>query len=312
MLVITHTHEEGTLIDGTSKGDGTAAALKANRWRWGRSIGSWYIPHSRDKRPDHYRINATATALREAGFEVDLELDESVRSTAEVEADKIARADARAEALAAKAGRKAAAEQEAWAKSDRAHAALPEGGEPIKIGHHSEGRHRRAIERSWDSLGRAVEAGRDTKEAERRAEVAEKATAVRYGVVQVANRIEKIRGEIRGIERTLNGYTRHRGSPYEEQVPPAEGRRREIQEAMLAEQKDAEAYWQSIRDQQIADGLATNYDKSTIAKDGTVKIRSGWMKVKRANAKTVTVESGCGFDLKYTYAEIKDYKAPEA
>jgi hypothetical protein len=75
--------------------------------------------------------------------------------------------------------------------------------------------------------------------------------------------------------------------------------------------RDAEAYWQSIRDQQIADGLATNYDKSTIAKGGAVKIRNGWMKVKRANAKTVTVESGCGFDLKYTYAEIKDYKAPE-
>jgi hypothetical protein len=237
MLVITHTHEAGTLIDGTSKGDGTADALKANRWRWGRSIGSWYIPHSRDKRPDHYRINATATALREAGFEVDLDLDESVRSTAEVEADKAARADARAEALAAKAGRKAAAEQEAWAKADRARDSLPEGGEPIKIGHHSEGRHRRAIEKSWDSLGRAVEAGRAAKEAERRAEVAERASAARYGVVQVANRIEKIRAEIRGIERTLNGYIRHRGTPYEEQVPPAEGRRREVQEAMLAEQE---------------------------------------------------------------------------
>lgn len=312
MLVITHTHVEGTLIDGTSKGDGTADVLKANRWRWGRSIGSWFIPRSRDNRPDRYRIDATATALREAGFDVDLDLDETVRSTAEVEADKIVRAEARAEALEAKAGRRAAAEQEAWVKSDRARDSLPEGGEPIKIGHHSEGRHRRAIDKSWNALGRAVEASKATEEAARRAEVAGKANAARYGVVQVANRIEKIRTEVRSVERTLNGYTRHRGSPYEEQVPPAEGRRREIQEALLEEQKDAEAYWQAIRDDQIADGRATSYDKSSIAKDGAVKIRGSWMRVKRANPKTVTVESGCGFDLKYTYAEIKDYKAPEA
>jgi hypothetical protein len=33
MLTITHTHAEGTLIDGTSRGDGTAEVLKANGWR---------------------------------------------------------------------------------------------------------------------------------------------------------------------------------------------------------------------------------------------------------------------------------------
>jgi len=30
MLTITHTHAEGTLIDGTDRGDGTAEILKAN------------------------------------------------------------------------------------------------------------------------------------------------------------------------------------------------------------------------------------------------------------------------------------------
>lgn len=312
MLVITHTHAEGTLIDGTSKGDGTAEVLKANRWRWGRSIGSWFIPRSRDNRPDRYRIDATAKALREVGFDVDLDLDETVRSTAEVEADKIARTEARAEALEAKAERKAVAERDAWAESDRARDSLPEGGEPIKIGHHSEGRHRRAIDKSWNTLGRAVEASGATAVAEHRAEVAAKANTVRYSVVQVANRIEKIRAEIRGVERVLNGYIRHRGSPYEEQVPPAEGRRREVQLTLLEEHKDAEAYWQSIRDEQIAEGRATNYDKSSIAKNGAVKVKGSWMRVKRANPKTVSVESGFGFDLKYTYAEIQEYKAPEA
>ena len=39
-LTIPHTHESGTLIDGTTRGDGTADALKATGWRWGRSIGA--------------------------------------------------------------------------------------------------------------------------------------------------------------------------------------------------------------------------------------------------------------------------------
>lgn len=312
MLVITHTHAEGTLIDGTSKGDGTAEALKANRWRWGRSIGSWFIPSSRDNRPDHYKIETTAKALREAGFEVDLDLDETVRSTAEVEADKLARQEARAEALAAKAERKAAEEDAAWAKSDRVRDSLPEGGEPIKIGHHSEGRHRRAINKAHNALGRAVEAGRVAEDAQRRAEVATKTNAARYSVVQVANRIDKVRAEIRGVERLLNGYTRGRGGPYEEQVPPVEDQARDYQLSRLEEWKDSEAYWQEIRDAQIAEGRATNYDKTTIVKDGAVKVRGIWMRVKRANPKTVTVGSGYGFDLKYTYPEIQDYKAPEA
>lgn len=38
---------------------------------------------------------------------------------------------------------------------------LPPSGEPIKVGHHSEGRHRRAIERSWDNLGRSVKASEE-------------------------------------------------------------------------------------------------------------------------------------------------------
>ena len=106
MLTITHTHEAGTIIDGTSKGDGTAEILKANRWRWGRSIGAWFVPNSRDHLPKSALIEGTAAALREAGFEVTTEIDATHRSTAEVEAGKIERQAARVDALDAKAERK--------------------------------------------------------------------------------------------------------------------------------------------------------------------------------------------------------------
>lgn len=312
MLVITHTHAEGTLIDGTSKGDGTAEALKANRWRWGRSIGAWFIPRSRDNRPNHYRIDATVRSLQEAGFEVDLDLDETVRSAAEVEADKITRQNARTDALTAKAERKAEKEEAAWAKSDRARDSLPEGGEPIKIGHHSENRHRRSIEKSWDALGGAVAATRAAEEAHRRAVTAAKTNAARYSVVQVANRIDKIKAEIRGINRLLDGHTIGKGGPYEEWMNPVTGSAREYQLSRLAEWTDSQAYWQGIRDQQITEGQASNYDKTTVTKGGSVKIRGRWGIVKRVNPKTVTVATDVGFDLKYTYAEIEDHQAPEA
>lgn len=109
MLSITHTHEAGTIIEGTAKGDGSAAILKANRWRWGRSIGAWYVPNSRDRLPQHHIITRTAAALEAAGFELaPLEIDLTTRSTAEVGVGKIARQADRVAALDAKADRKAA------------------------------------------------------------------------------------------------------------------------------------------------------------------------------------------------------------
>lgn len=43
-------------------------------------------------------------------------------------------------------------------------------GEPIKVGHHSEKRHRALIERNWNRKGKSVEFAEKAKEAERRAE----------------------------------------------------------------------------------------------------------------------------------------------
>lgn len=91
MPTITHTHAAGTVIEGTSRGDGSAEILKPNGWRWGRSIGTWFVPNSRDHLPNPGKISRTADALRIAGFVVDNTVSTEHRSTAEVETDKIAR-----------------------------------------------------------------------------------------------------------------------------------------------------------------------------------------------------------------------------
>ncbi|SEE09458.1 hypothetical protein SAMN04490240_4828, partial [Rhodococcus pyridinivorans] len=79
MLTITHTPTAGTIIDGTSKGDGTAPILKTAGWKWGRSITAWYIPHSRDRAPHLARIEHTAAALRAAGHDVETDIDTTLR-----------------------------------------------------------------------------------------------------------------------------------------------------------------------------------------------------------------------------------------
>ena len=63
-LRIEHTEKEGTLLHGTSRGDGAGQVVKALGWRWGRSIDAWYLPRSRDAAPRRPLIELTAARLR--------------------------------------------------------------------------------------------------------------------------------------------------------------------------------------------------------------------------------------------------------
>ncbi len=314
MLTITHTHHEGTLIDGTARGDGTADILKANGWRWGRSISSWFVPQSRDHLPKWHAIRRTRTALEEAGFEVTENIDQTTRATADVEAEKAQRQADRVDALEHKADRKSAAEDAAWAREERAVAALPEGGEPIKIGHHSETRHRNALAKADTATRRAIAATDDADKARDRAEAARATTAGRYAPVTVANRIAKIGADIRRAERriTEDHYDDQRG------YIPATDAQKEARAARLAPQlaelRDQLAYWEEIRAEQIASGKAGNHSQATIQKGDRVRIRGYWYEVARANPKTVSIvtleREGRSFTMTTPYAEIQAKQRP--
>lgn len=308
MLTITHTPTEGTQIDGTAKGDGTASVLKAHGWRWGRSIGCWYVPHSRDRQPKTHIIDSTTSALQAAGFTVATEVSHELRSTAEVEEAKIQRQAERAEALSAKAERKAATAAAAWHRSDAAAEALPWGGEPVKIGHHSETRHRNAIAKAHRTIGAALEADRETAREQQRAEAAATTTRARYSVQTVANRIEKLKAEERGIQRSLDGHTAGQGTPYAREVPAATGDYRERLETSLAATRDSIGYWEGVRAGQVASGEATVHSRETIAKGDAVKVSGQWREVVRVNAKTVSVATGYSWTDRVLYAHIQDYR----
>lgn len=302
-LTIRHTHETGTILEGSTKGDGSSEALKAaGGWRWSRHLGAWYIPQSRDKDATEWKITRARIHLQTAGFDVQVEIDNTARTYAEVEADKRARLKDRAEALDAKADRRAADAAAAEAKRLDALARVPEGGEPIKIGHHSEGRHRKAIDRAWDTLGQSVAATKEAEEAERRAEACRANIDYREKPVAVARRIERIRVEAGKWQKSVDSI-RARGEVSERHE---EGLRRELEKL---------AYWEEIHAQHIADGLFKVYTKDTVKTGDYVKIRGRWELVHKANPKTVAIDVSATFHLppgshhlKYDWLEVQDHK----
>lgn len=206
-LAITHAAAEGTLIDGTSKGDKSIPVLKSNGWRWSRNLGAWYVPRSRDTAPKWHVINATAEALRSAGFTVDIEVDDTYRPTTEVEADKIARQEDRVDALTDKAhtlaAREEAADQRAHELADR----VPFG-QPILVDHYSAPRMRKHYEKVHKASRDALDAYRATQRAAGRADVAAKATEHRYHPNVVARRIEKLKADQCRTQRAIDGHER--------------------------------------------------------------------------------------------------------
>lgn len=314
MLTITHNHAEGTQIDGTRRGDGTNEILKATGWRWSRTLGSWYLPHTRDHAPKTWAIDNTARALETAGHQVATQIDDQARPTTEVEADKIARQDERADRLADKAAQVADAADGANQAAHELAGRVPFG-QPILVGHHSEGRMRRHYQQVENTQRRAVELVQQADDAANAAAAAAHTTAARYNAVTVGNRIEKIEAEIRDIRRTLDGYTRvyfvaADGTRHGDTFPPASGQHRERLTARADELADQLRYWRQIRADQIAAGTATNYGPDTIAKGDAVKIRGSWYPVVRVNKKTVSIPSIVGGSWTDTspYREIQDHK----
>jgi hypothetical protein len=209
-LTITHTPADGTLIEGTTKGDGTAAIFKATGWRWARTLGTWYVPRTRDHGPNPTLLHATTDRLRAAGHDVAVQVAATRRSAAEVEAATQERARARAAALDA-----TALAARAWAA--RTESAQQAAGDRLPDnGHHSEPAHRRAIERADAAMRRSIDADQAATEVTRRAEVAAHTSSTRHNPVTVANRVDRLEAEFRSAQR--QGRTAEQAAELVDQV----------------------------------------------------------------------------------------------
>jgi hypothetical protein len=304
-LTIRHTSAGGTLIEGTARGDGSADVLRANGWRWGRSIGTWYVQRSRDRAPDLYRIERSAAALRAAGFTVTVEVDATPRDQVQAEDARAERLEERADALDARAARRAG---EARARTDAAHRTMDliPVGQPILVGHHSERRHRRDLARIDANLRAGAEAGREAERAAAAAATARAHMDRREDPQTVARRIERLAVDLRDVRRKLAGTSRN-GMEYGQR---AEGLHREQLEASAAHLVAQLDHWRQVRADQVAAGDVREWSAVDFEPGDLVLVRGTWRTVARVNRLTVSVETGYSWTDRVEFHRITERRRP--
>lgn len=195
-VFITHDPPSGTLAitDGKPE-EAIIGALKDGGFRWSRSIQKWYLPRTRDRSQSDRDLDWRSSKIEAVGATVGTRICNDHDTAERREERRQERADDRAVRAAERAlvAKKKAEEAEA-----RTHN-MPLGGEPIKIGHHSQRQHERAIERSARSMRRAVETMQAANVAEGRARTAAR-NAGPEKPEKTWNRIEKLSKEIRNLQ----------------------------------------------------------------------------------------------------------------
>ncbi len=314
MITITHTAAEGTLVHGTSRGDGTNEILKPLGFKWFRTLGLWGIPRSRDRQPDTYRIGRAVEALRAAGHTVTEDIDAGHRPVAEAEADLAQRQDDRAAALDDKAQRRAAAADAAWQAEQHASQLLPPFGQPIYADTAGGRRLLRNVERAHTATRRALDATADARAVAERAETAAEAADRRHNPVTVKNRIDTMEADQRRDQRILDGYrrvvARTATTEYADEFGPATGDYRERVIARMTQRADEIPYWKGIYAEQQAAGIASSYSRDNIAKGDYIRYCGSWWPVVRVNAKSVSIRphEGATWTNTVAYHKIQGHR----
>jgi hypothetical protein len=227
--------------------------------------------------------------------------DADRESFAERQAGVRERADRRAERLSDSARRHAGVAEGASRQVHRMLDVMQ--GEPIHVGHHSEGRHRRDIARVDTLMRRSIGESEYAGHLASRARHAEHVASGEHTRAFIQNRIDEVEALLRDVQRKIERYE------------PEPGQRAYVEHlaTMKAEYEDRLGYW---RGEMEASG-GVSYSRETVKPGDLVLIRGRWEPVVRANAKTVSVpfwigEKQASWTLKYSYAEIREHRPQTA
>lgn len=284
-IAVSHAHAEGTLVRGTSRGDGTAELLRSHGLRWSRTLGAWYVPRSRDTLARPAVLEAIQAGLAAAGFDVVVTVDNARRPTAEVRQDWAERSSLRAEVLAERSERLAVQSDAAEAAARAISARIPLG-QPVLVGHHSQRRHERDLDCIGKNWARAAAQEADSRQASRRAsESRARARELSAPSPQfAARRLREVEAECRRISRELTANP----------VAAEEWRARMVlRRDQLLEQLE---YWRGQVGEGAAAGKAitAEWGRANIRPGDLVRFRSRWLEVVRVNRVSVTVPSSLG------------------
>ncbi|WP_228183997.1 DUF3560 domain-containing protein [Streptomyces anulatus] len=285
MIIIRHTRSEGTLIEGSSKGDGVYEAVRPHGFRYFPSIGQIGIPGSRDRAASKGKIKGAATALREAGFKVEtITTEDDRRPVAEVEAERNMRSEARAAHYAEQADQAQANSTHLDEQARQRRAAVPPG-QPTMPGHHSYKADIRSRYRTHRMEGKAIEEGRRAAYFAGKAQAAESHQQHRNDPAVTLRRIAGLETQLRRIHKWLNGQS---ASGYKRSLSPESVAEMRREEEETAEQL---TYWRTVVAQAEADGF-TVYGPSHFGNGDYAQIDGRWYEVLRVNAKSLTVPGG--------------------
>lgn len=308
VIRIVHTRAEGTLIEGSTKGDGVWDIVRNHGFRFSRHVGL-YIRNSRDKTANRSRINAAADALRDAGFTVEVDIDDTTpgRSFADAEAERTQRAEERADRYGRRASRNTAAGEARWQRTRGRMAAVPPG-QPILAGHHSERGHRRLLDWADNQDRKAVGEMRKGKYWAERAQAASDHQKHRESVGTTRRRIDRLEADRRRIVRRLEeGWTREYapdatlpdGAEVLDTYPDGSrvcrvlptGDAKAVREADLAQLDDEIAYWRGVLAEAEQRGVKL-WSRDDFTKGDFVIYHETAVEVIRVNAKTLTIPWG--------------------
>lgn len=291
MITIEHSHAEGTLVHGTDRGDGTNRVIKATRdgWRFSHNIGvdgAWYLPRSRDRHPEVGRIDRLAAALRQAGYQVEVRVDDSPRATAEVEADRTGRDAGRALRYAELADARHTGGAARLDDVRQARERIPLG-QPVLSARDANYRDR--LNRREDSARAELAAGDHWQH---RASAAETTWRYRHNPRVTVRRIEKLEAEQRDWQRRLAGV-RSGGShgEYAPGGPYAEDAAAYIvrAEQAIARLGEQISYWYAQLEALQTTGQWAPWTPDQFRVGDQVKVLGTWYPVLRVNKKSLTV-----------------------
>ncbi|MFJ5645885.1 DUF3560 domain-containing protein [Streptomyces sp. NPDC093223] len=275
-ITITHTRAAGTILSGSQKGDGVFEIVRSHGFWFSRNVTGLFLKRSRDKEADRWRINRAADALRAVGHEVTIEINEEERRTfAEIEADREERADDRADRYSDRAGRALASADAHRATADQISKRF-EFGQPILVGHHSEGRARRDAARIDRNMRKSFEERDRAGYLANRATASENYTEHRNDPHRTLRRLERLRAELRAQER-------HHAEAVEKGYDSAGRHARLIQD--YTEEIE---HWEGIVQKAKDEGVKI-WGPDDFAPGDFVLYSRSWYQVARVNPKTLSV-----------------------
>lgn len=300
-ITIRHTQEDGTLIEGSAKGDGVYELLRGlyGNWRYFPSLRQIGIGQSRYKAPKTGLIETAAEALRQAGHTVTVAVDtERTMTTAQVEQARYDAAEDRADRLTSRAASAAGTADQIWEQNRQTYEAL--NGQPILVGHHSERGHRNLLDKLHNRERRAIEEYRSSKRLAARAAAAERYQARREAPGTTQRRIENLEAEARQIDRRVNGT----GKAIHGEDTPATGSYRDQLLARAEEVAGELDYWREHMAKLEESGVKV-WSKADFTRGDYVRFLGKWFEVLRVNGKSVTIPAMINDGLVITKAEAR-------